>query len=175
MGGGKPARTLAERPLLAYPADALAAVCEPVAMVCKPGTPLPSGPWELWDDEPLEPRHPAAGIVHAVARAGGAVLVCGADMPFVEPPHCRGLTEAMTAGSAVVAVADGELQPLLGIYLPRAVPALREAARRGEPLRRAVESLDPIRVALPADALRSIDTPEALAAAEREWSELRPP
>ena len=169
MGGGKAVRPLAGRPLLAHPAEALAAVCSRVAVVCKPGTELPPGPWEVWDDEPLEPRHPATGIAHALERAGEAVLVCAADMPFVGAAECERLTAAASGGPlAVVAEAEGELQPVLAVYGPAAAPALRAAAERGEQLRRAVAALDPLRVELPSAALRSIDTPEALAAAERE-------
>jgi molybdopterin-guanine dinucleotide biosynthesis protein A len=171
MGGAKAARLLCGRPLAAYPADALAAVCDRVAVVCKPGTQLPGGPWEVWDDEPIEPRHPATGIAHALERAGGPVLVCAADMPFVTAAECRRLTAAIERepdARAVVAVADGQLQPVLALYCPPAGAALADAATRGAPLRQAVESLEPVRVELPAAALRSVDTPAALAAAERE-------
>jgi len=172
MGGAKAARRLAGLPLLAYPATALATVCELVAVVCKPGTELPDGgPWELWDDEPIEPRHPATGIAHALARAGGPVLVCAADMPFVTGSECERLTAAMNeqpGALAVVAEAEGHLQPVFAIYRPPAGAALIDAAARGAPLRHAVEALEPVRVELPAAALRSIDTPEALAAAERQ-------
>jgi molybdenum cofactor guanylyltransferase len=176
MGGAKAARLLAGRPLVAYPADALATVCDRVAVVCKPGTALPTGPWDVWDDEPLEPRHPATGIAHALERAGGPVLVCAADMPFVEAWHCDRLTAAIKEDPdalAVVAVADDRLQPVLALYCPPASAPLIDAAARGAPLRQAVEALEPVRIALPAAALRSVDTPEALAAAERNFRQSR--
>jgi molybdopterin-guanine dinucleotide biosynthesis protein A len=70
MGGGKAARELAGRPLIAYPAAALQAVCERVAIVAKPRADLPQLEGvELWDDEPAEPRHPLTGIVHALEKA----------------------------------------------------------------------------------------------------------
>jgi molybdopterin-guanine dinucleotide biosynthesis protein A len=172
MGGAKASRALGGRPLIAYPAAALRAVCETVVVVCKPGTELPDGgPWRLWDDEPLAPRHPATGIAHALDRAGGPVLVCAADMPFVTSAHCRVLVDAARSApeaAAVVATGDAGLQPVLAIYSPAAAPVLRAAAERGEPLRRAVGALDPVLVELPGAALRGVDTPEALAAAERE-------
>jgi molybdenum cofactor guanylyltransferase len=174
MGGAKAARRLAGRPLVAYPAEALATVCELVAVVCKPGIELPAGgPWEVWDDEPIEPRHPATGIAHALGRAGGPVLVCAADMPFVTRSECERLTAAMKGepgALAVVAEAEGRLQPVFAIYCPSARASLLDAAARGAPLRRAVDALEPVCVPLPAAALRSIDTPAALAAAERELS-----
>jgi molybdenum cofactor guanylyltransferase len=169
MGGGKAARLLGGRPLVAYSADALTAVCDRVAVVCKPGTELPPGPWEPWDDEPPEPRHPAAGIAHALDRAGEAVLVCAADMPFVTAAECRALAAAAAAGAlTAVAVGEGGLEPLLGVYALSAANPLRAAAESGSPLRGAVESLDPIRVDLPSSALRSVNTLPDLTSAERE-------
>jgi molybdopterin-guanine dinucleotide biosynthesis protein A len=173
MGGAKATRALCGRPLLAFPADALAEHCERLAVVCKPGTGPPAdGDWEVWDDEPPEPRHPAIGIVHALARAERPVLVCAADMPFVTAAECAALLEAAAAQAggavAIVAAGDGRLEPLLGAYAPEAAPVLRAAASRGDPVRAAVEGLDPVRVDLPSAALRSVNTPAELAAAERE-------
>jgi molybdenum cofactor guanylyltransferase len=164
MGGAKATRMLAGRPLASYPAAALAQVCERVAIVAKPGGELPDLPGvERWDDEPAEPRHPLAGIVHALERARGEpVLVCAADMPYVTPEGLRALA---AAGATAIAVAGGVLQPVLGLYAPEVLPALREA----EPdvaLTRTVEALRPELVPLPADEVRSIDTPEELASAE---------
>lgn len=168
IGGGKANRVLAGQPLAAYPAAALAQVCGRVAIVAKPGTELPDLPGvERWDDEPAEPRHPLTGIVHALERAGGeAVLVCAADMPFVTPEALHALA---SAGGEAVAVADGVLQPVLGLYTPAALPTFH-AAKPDEPLTRTVERLDPKRVPVPAAIARGVDTPTDLAAAEAELS-----
>ncbi|MBA3261589.1 MAG: NTP transferase domain-containing protein, partial [Thermoleophilaceae bacterium] len=116
--GSKPAVLVGGRPLASYPAQALAAVCERVVVVCKRDTELPDLPGtERWD-EPDEPRHPLAGIVHALVTAGGPVLVCAADMPFVTADACRTLLQAAGASSAVVATAEGVLAPTLGLYAP---------------------------------------------------------
>jgi molybdenum cofactor guanylyltransferase len=164
MGGAKATRMLGGRPLAAYPALALAQVCDRVAIVAKPGAALPDLPGvERWDDEPAEPRHPLTGIVHALERAGGEpVLVCAADMPFVTADALRSLA---AAGTLAIAVAGGVLQPVLGLYTPDALPALR-AAEPDAPLTRTVEALDPELVAVAPDEVRSIDTPEDLANAE---------
>jgi len=165
--GGKPAAKLAGRPLVGYPLAALAAVCDRVAVVCKPDTQLPDlGEAERWN-EPAEPRHPLTGIVHALERAGEPVLVCAADMPFVTAEACRSLlTVAARAGAVVtVAIAGDVLQPVLAVYAPVALDVLRSAAG-DEPLARTVERLDPVRVALSAPLLRSVNTAEDLAAAE---------
>jgi molybdopterin-guanine dinucleotide biosynthesis protein A len=165
----KPAAELAGRPLIAYPLAALAAVCERVAVVCKPDTELPDLPGvERWD-EPAEPRHPLTGIVHALDTAGAPVLVCAADMPFVTADACGTLLGAATSAPAVVAVADGVLQPTFALYAPAALETLR-AAPEGDPLTRTVEALDPTHVALPGALLRSVNTPEDLRDAEEQLS-----
>ena len=122
---------------------------------------------ERWD-EPAEPRHPLTGIVHALERAGGPVLVCAADMPFVTPDACRTLLQAAgaAAGSpAVVATAQGMLQPVLGLYAQAALDPLRQAPDDA-PLTETVDGLDPVRIALPPALVRSVNTPEDLAEAE---------
>jgi molybdopterin-guanine dinucleotide biosynthesis protein A len=168
IGGAKPGRLLAGRPLVSYPAAALAAVCDRVAIVAKRGTELPRLPGvEIWDDEPAEPQHPLTGIVHALERAAGEpILVCAADMPFVTPEALRSVMEP---GETAVGVADGVLQPTLAYYDPTALTSLSSAAP-GIPLTRAVEALDPVRVELPQRTVRNVNTPEELAAAEAELS-----
>jgi molybdenum cofactor guanylyltransferase len=163
--GSKAAVLLGGQPLASYPALALAAVCDRVAVVCKRDTALPdlSGV-ERWD-EPDEPLHPLTGIVHALETAGGPVLVCAADMPFVTADACRTLLQAAGASSAVVATADGVVQPTFGLYAPAALETLR-AAPADAALTRTVEGLDPVRVALPAALVRSVNTPDDLAEAE---------
>src|SRR3954471_11197535 len=114
MGGAKPARPFRGRPLAAWVADALGAVCSRVVIVAKEGSELPELPGvERWD-EPDEPRHPAAGIAYALERAGAPLLVCAADMPFVTATACRELIAAAPA----VAVTARRLQPLLAVYAP---------------------------------------------------------
>ncbi len=158
--GSKAGVTLAGRPLASYPVAALTAVCERVAVVCKPDTELPELRAERWD-EPAEPHHPLTGIIHALETAGAPVLVCAADMPFVTADACRTLLEAVGSAPAVVAVAEGVLQPTLGLYAPGALDVLR-AAERDAPLIRTVEGLNPGRVALPGPLVRSVNTVEDL-------------
>ena len=167
MGGAKASAPLAGRPLVAYPAAALGELCDRVVVVCKPSTELPElAGVERWD-EPEEPRHPVAGIAYALERAGEAVLVCAADMPFVTTVELWALQESLRdEGLAAVAVTGGRLQPVLGAYSPAALPVLRAAAP-DEPLTRIVERLDPVRVEVSQDAARSIDTRDDLAEAER--------
>jgi molybdenum cofactor guanylyltransferase len=159
----KAAVLLRDRPLVSYPIVALASVCERVAVVCKSDTELPELPGTVRWDEPAEPRHPRTGIVHALERAEAPVLVCAADMPYVTGDACRTLLAAAgSGGPAVVAVSEGVLQPVLGLYAPSALNALR-AAPEGAALTATVEALDPVRVALPSAIVRSVNTPEDLA------------
>jgi molybdopterin-guanine dinucleotide biosynthesis protein A len=170
IGGAKAVRVLAGRPLASYPAQALRCVCERVAIVAKPGTELPELEGvERWDDEPAEPRHPLTGIVHALERAHAPVVVCAADMPFVTPEALSSLMAAAGSAPAAVAVAAGVVQPVLAVYAPGALEALKRA-EPDAPLTRTVEALDPARVALPPPLTRSVDTPEELEAAEAELS-----
>lgn len=171
MGGvSKPAAKLAGRRLIDYPLSVLCEVCDRVAVVCKRDSVLEALPdgVERWD-EPDEPRHPAAGIAHALAVAGGPVLVCAADMPFVTPDAAHLLAQAAGAAPdalAVVAEAAGWLQPTFAVYRRAALPALR--ASGDAQLIQVVERLDPVLVDMPPREMRSVDTPDALAAAERE-------
>ena len=166
----KPATLLAGRPLVEYPLEALGEVCEAVAVVCRAGTALPELPEGVlrWD-EPEGERHPAVGIVHALTRAAAPVLVCAADMPFITPSMCSALLEAAADApepAAVVAVAGGRLQPVLGIYRPAAIPALEAAGEAA--LGAIVRGLAPELVEVPEAAVRSINTAAELVAAEAE-------
>jgi molybdenum cofactor guanylyltransferase len=163
--GSAPGALLAGRPLVSYPVDALGDVCDRIAVVCKAQTSLPELPGtERWN-EPPEPRHPMTGIVHALETAASPVLVCAADMPFVTADACRTLLQAAASGPAVVATAEAVLKPTLGLYTPAALEAMR-AAPDHAPLSDTVESLDPVRVALPPAIVRSVKTVEQLADAE---------
>ncbi len=171
MGGAsKPSMDLGGRPLVHYPVEALGAVCGVVAVVCKPDTELPDLPdgVERWE-EPDRPRHPLTGIVHALERAEGPVLVCAADMPFVEAETLRDLAAHLGEAVAVVARASGRLQPLLALYAPEALPALR-AAEPDAPLTATVALLDPLVVDVPERDAVSVDTPDALRRAEAALS-----
>ena len=166
-GGSKACVEVGGRPLAAYPAAALAAVCTRVAFVAKPGSELPTLPGvERWD-EPEEPRHPVVGIVHALEQAGEAVLVVGADMPYVTPDACASVIAGGGGAPAAVGVAARILQPLFAVYAPAALESLRAAPPDGR-LTDMVEALRPGRVALPPAIVRSVNTPEDLAEAEAE-------
>jgi molybdopterin-guanine dinucleotide biosynthesis protein A len=144
LGGAKAQVELHARPLICYPLRALRDALAEVFIVAKADTELPGDlagvPVSI---EPSEPRHPLAGIVHALGLAAGrAVLVCAADMPFVTPALVSEIAGTDAAGApAVVPVCGGELQPLLALYLPAAAAAFGDGA--GRPLRREVAAIGP--------------------------------
>jgi molybdopterin-guanine dinucleotide biosynthesis protein A len=169
--GGRPkaAIEIGGRPLAAYPAAALAGVCERVAFVAKTATDLPRLPGvERWD-EPDEPQHPVAGIIHALETAGQPVLVVAADMPYVTPDACQSVIAGGGTAPAAVAVAGGVLQPLLAVYAPAALDPL-QAAPPGGRLTDMVEALAPGRVAVPPAIVRSVNTLDDLKQAQAELS-----
>jgi molybdenum cofactor guanylyltransferase len=168
LGAPKAAVELAGRPLISYPFAAFAGVCDHVVVVAKRDSQLPAGV-ERWD-EPDEPRHPIAGVTHALERAGGSILVCAADMPFVTADALGLIAGELRPGlKAAVAFCEGELEPLLAAYAPEALELLA-GAPPDEPLRRTVESLMPTLVDVAPEIVFNVNTPEDLAEAERRLS-----
>jgi molybdenum cofactor guanylyltransferase len=162
LGGAKATAQLGGRPLVAWPVAALRAVLDEVVVVAKRSTPLPPLDVPVWV-EPDEPRHPRAGIVHALERANGrAVLACACDLPLVTPLLVRTIAHA-EGTVAVVPRAGGRLQPLLARYEPAALAAL-SAAPADEPLTATVEALGPSVLDIADDgAFTNANTPEELA------------
>ena len=146
LGGAKACVELRGRPLIGYPLAALRAALAEVAIVAKAHTELPAevGDVAVWT-EPARPRHPLAGILHALGVASGrAVLVCAADMPFVTPEVVRLIAAADADGApAVVPTCGGVIQPLLALYLPAAAPLLAPALGADRPLRVDVGAIGP--------------------------------
>jgi molybdopterin-guanine dinucleotide biosynthesis protein A len=171
MGAPKSLAVLDGRPLLERPLAAAAGAGLDAVVVAKPDTPLPALGVEVWL-EPAEPRHPLTGLVAALARSGRDVIAVACDQPWVSAALLERLAAADPAARAVALRVAGELEPLPARYGPGALDALREALAAEAPLRRALAALDPHEV--PADGLgdprrlvASVNTPEALAEAER--------
>lgn len=169
LGGSKALARLGGRPLISYPLAALQTVLAEVVVVAKAATTLPDlGDVPVWI-EPDEPRHPVAGIVHALRRAGGReVLVCAADMPWVTPGLVRRIKETDGRGGAVVLFGhSGGLEPLLARYPPAVLAPLARAGTGA--LRAAVATLDPLVLELADPApLASVNTRAELAAAQAD-------
>ena len=165
IGGDKAIVELEGRALILYPLEALHEVCEDVVVVAKRDTMLPplAGVADLWI-EPDEPRHPLAGVGHALRLAmGRSVLVVAVDLPLVDAATLRLLIETDPGGAAVVAPrVHGRLQPLCALYTPRAAAGLATF----DPTTRAtdvVEALGVREVELPdPSALLNVNRPEDL-------------
>jgi molybdopterin-guanine dinucleotide biosynthesis protein A len=145
LGGAKATAPLGGRALIEWPLAALRAVLgSEVVVVAKRDTVLPPG-LTVWI-EPDEPRHPATGLIHALSGQRGqtplSMLACAADLPFVSAELLRALLADESAAPAVVPRAGGRLQPLLALYRPAALAALR-GAPAGAPLTATVEAMAP--------------------------------
>lgn len=165
LGGDKAGAPLAGRPLLAHAVAILRAAGLEVVVVAKPSSVLPAVPGVPVWREPEEPRHPRAGVEHALAGAAGRdVLVCAVDLPCVRPATITAMLASAPGRVSVAAGPDGRIQPLLARYPAGVLPALR-AAPAAEALTRTVLGLGPVLVPVPADELRNVNTAEDLAAA----------
>lgn len=177
IGGAKAVVELRGIPLVRYPLRALQAVLAEVVVVAKAGSELPPLPGVPVWIEPEEPRHPLAGIVHALEGAGATVggggddaareiLVSAGDLPFVSPDLIERLVRLDAGGApAVVPRAAGRLQPLLARYAPAAHAPLAAALASARPpsLAEAVTALGPRLVDFP-DELEffNVNAPEDL-------------
>jgi molybdopterin-guanine dinucleotide biosynthesis protein A len=170
LGGAKATAQLHGRPLICYPLGVLGSALADLAIVAKRDTELPSHPGVAVWIEPTTPRHPLVGIVHALGLADGrGVLVCAADMPFVTAELVtRIATTDPEEAPAVVPICDGELQPLLALYLPSVAAALgRGALDATRPLREEVAGLRPRLLEIAdRDAFFNVNTPDDLRRAE---------
>lgn len=171
LGASKPALELGGRALIEWPLAALAQCCSRVAVTCKADTPLPAlgAGVERWD-EPDEPRHPLTGIVTALQRARVDVLVCAADVPYLDAQVLGALVARAGVepdARAVIACTATRLEPTLGIYRQAALWHLRRAVSDA-PLWRTVEGLGPARVVVDGAAVRSVNTPTELERARTE-------
>jgi molybdopterin-guanine dinucleotide biosynthesis protein A len=172
FGSPKATASLAGRPLLEWPLQALEAAGIDTVVVAKRDTPLPPGSAPVWE-EPDEPLHPLVGIVTALEQADGrAVLACACDLPFVTPAlaaHVAGFDAPL-----VVPRAGDRLHPLFARYTERLLPALRDALAEERALHETLSGLDPLiveepdlrRLGDPARLLFNVNTPEDLARAE---------
>jgi len=163
MGAPKPLAELAGRPLVEHAVGAATAAGLRAVVLAKPGTPLPAG-LTVWH-EPEQPVHPLLGIVTALERAERAVVVTACDMPFVPPA----LLARLAAGPEAAVRTRGRLEPFPARYEAAWLPALRAALAGEAAVHATLEALGPATIALDdSAALRSIDTPQELAAATDE-------
>jgi molybdenum cofactor guanylyltransferase len=159
MGTPKPLAQLAGAPLIERPLAAAREAGLEAVVVAKAGTPLPAG-LRVWH-EPDEPFHPLLGIVTALEYAGGPVVAVACDQPFVP----AALLERLATGREAAVTIGGRIEPFPARYEPAWLPELRDALEREAPMRATLAALGPATIEWDAAALRSVDTPEELAAA----------
>jgi molybdopterin-guanine dinucleotide biosynthesis protein A len=165
LGGDKAIVELEGRPLLRYPLEALHELCDDVVVVAKRDTILPplAGDAQLWI-EPDEPRHPLAGVAHALRLAAGRpVLVVAVDLPLMDGATLRAIAETDPHdAAAVVPRVHGCLQPLCALYTPRALAGL-EALKPDARATDVVEALGICEVQPPdPSAFLNVNRPEDL-------------
>ena len=146
MGSSKASIELAGRPLIERPLRAMREARLDAVVVAKPDTDLPPLDVPVWP-EPEEPSHPLTGVVAALERARGPVVVCGCDLPFLAPAllaHLAGRSEPL-----VVIEAGGRLHPLIGRYTPGLLDALHAGRDQQRPLQQVVAELGAVRITEP--------------------------
>ena len=170
LGGSKATIELGGRPLVSYPLEAVVAAGLDAVVVAKRDTMLPSLDVPVWV-EPDEPVHPLCGIVAALERAAGPVLVVACDMPFVTAALVAHL--AAREQPLVVPSSGARLHPLFARYDPGLLVRLRRALEERESLHAAVSTLEPALIGDdelqafgdPGSLLFNVNTPEDLARA----------
>jgi molybdopterin-guanine dinucleotide biosynthesis protein A len=178
IGGAKPTRELAGRPLIDYPLAAARAAGLEAIVVAKRDTELPGGLAETLLVESDEPRHPLCGALAALEHAAqcspeAAVVLVGCDMPFLTGALLGWLAAALEP--AILLEAEDRPQPLPARCSAADAPLLREALAAQAPLRAAFQSLSPALVGEPelayfGDPRRlcfSVNSPRDLDRAER--------
>jgi molybdopterin-guanine dinucleotide biosynthesis protein A len=165
IGGSKAIVELRGRPLISYPCDAVRRALGKVVILAKADSELPSIPGVTVWVEPQTPRHPLIGILHALGLAAGRpVLVCPVDLPFVTAEVILRLAETDPgAAPAVVAAAEGRVQPLLGCYRPAAEELLRSTGFTPDtPVRTAVAAIGAEVLEVDPLALFNVNSPDDL-------------
>lgn len=155
MGTDKARILLDGRPMALVVADALAAVCDRVALVRRVAD---AWPLEVVVDPDHEGTHPLFGVAAALEAARTErVVVAPCDVPLLTPETVARLAE----GPAVAW--DGErVHPLVASYPRDWASRVLQAARAGRSARSLAEGLARIRV--PVEELRNVNGPADLAA-----------
>jgi molybdenum cofactor guanylyltransferase len=176
MGRPKALATLGGVPMIVHVAGRLSAVCDPVVIVAREAD-LAEDLGLAWTSDRPPFEGPLAGIEAGLrACPDGPVVVVGCDMPFLEPASLRAMVGLLEDHQAVVPRDGRGPHPLHAVYSSScaddAARLLDTGERRAQALAEAVntayvdvELIDPT-----GRSMRSVDTPEDLAAAEAELS-----
>jgi molybdopterin-guanine dinucleotide biosynthesis protein A len=178
IGGGKPLRYLAGRPLLAHVVERMAPQLDLLALN---GAAEAFGDWGLpVIEDPIPRAGPLAGILAGMEWLRGLdpeaarILTVPVDTPFLPFDLLARLSLARDSAGAEIAIATsgGIRHPVAGLWPVTLAEALR-AALMGEGLRKVERFLARHRVVLvdfsmlPVDPFFNVNTAEDLAEAER--------
>jgi molybdopterin-guanine dinucleotide biosynthesis protein A len=174
FGGEKAVAELRGKPLLAWAAERLQAVCEHVAANVRPATEAEAvaaalGLPTLYD-EPGDALGPLAGVKVGLiwaAKTGASMLaVSPCDAPLLPADLYLRLLEEAQGGAALAETSDGR-QPLCSLWPVTALPLVREALAGGAhpPTWQVLERSGARKVRFaPAAAFANINTRDDLAA-----------
>ena len=167
IGGDKSIVELAGRPLLLYPLETLRTVSSRSSWRPSSDTVLPQLAAEVavWI-EPDEPRHPLAGVVHALRAAGARSCSCSrATCRWSAEELLRALLKASNDVGAVARCRD-IIEPLCACYTRNAL----HGSEQFEPGARAIDLVEALGVAHvewdDPDAVLSVNAPEDLIRAQ---------
>lgn len=177
MGSSKALADRAGTPLLRYVCGVVAEVCRPVVVCHASGQELPELPTdvELVADTMAGegPLAAIAGGLRAVGDRADAAFVAATDLPLLTVESVCWLAARLAAeDSAVVAVEDGRLQPLAGVYRVSLAGVAAGLVAAGERRAKALAGVPGVRLVDAADlpdpaSLTNVNTPAELAAALR--------
>ncbi|MGX1588189.1 molybdenum cofactor guanylyltransferase [Brevundimonas diminuta] len=182
MGGRKPERLLAGRPLIAHAVDQARKWGDPVAVALRSEGqwPNPEPDVRLIQDDPAL-EGPLAGLAAALEWAlslgRDRVLVAACDTPFLPNDLARRLEEELRpdAGAALAAT-PGRLHPACALWRVESLAAVRSEAAAGRGSLRGVAARAAATIvewpAQAADAFANINTPQDLLLAQARLEEI---
>lgn len=172
LGGNKPARLLAGRPLLDHMLDWARQGSDCLAVSMARGIAEPAGLPVLPDAQPdLGPIAALASALAFAAEQGrNHVMLVACDMPLLPAGLVARLVEAIGPAAAAIPASDGLLHPLAALWRAEPERLADYIARGGRAPRGYAAEAGMVRVDWPAaepDPFHNVNTPEDLARAER--------
>ena len=133
MGTDKASLPYGAGTLLEHQTSRLASLFEEVFVVAKTPPAGGTGPARLVLDRTSEPAA-IHGLRRALEEVADHVFILAVDLPVLALPVARALAEEALASdaAALLAEADGRLQPLAGVWRRRALPVIERRIAAGE-------------------------------------------
>ena len=127
---------------------------------------------------PVFDRFPACGPLSGL-HCGLAecktefLLLCAIDTPFLSTAHAQRLFDSIGSADVCIYEVEGIRKPLFGLYRKECLSAAQTMLMQGElSIDRLLEMVHTVVVtAEEPEIFHSLDTPDDLAAARREWTE----